>query len=189
MITKRTLSKKYRLIFLLILLISLYIIGKVTGVSNLDIKAIQSYVENAGYWGYGLFVSIFCAGEFVHIPGVVFFGAGILAYGKVLGSVIGFIAATASVCFSFVMVRSIGGKVLDKIERPFFKKILQRLDEKPIRAIIILRTCLWMFPPLNYTLALSSVRFRDYLIGSAIGLVLPLALVSICFDWIFAHCM
>ena len=42
---------------------------------------------------------------------------------------------------------------------------------------------LWMAPPLNYALAMSKLRFREYIIGSAIGLVIPIALVSLLFEW------
>ena len=37
-------------------------------------------------------------------------------------------------------------------------------------------------PPLNVALALSGVRFRDYLLGTALGLPVPVALFTIFFD-------
>ena len=37
-------------------------------------------------------------------------------------------------------------------------------------------------PPLNYALALSGVRLRDYLVGTLIGLPLPIAAYCIFFD-------
>jgi uncharacterized membrane protein YdjX (TVP38/TMEM64 family) len=52
--------------------------------------------------------------------------------------------------------------------------------------VAILRLILWMAPPLNYALAMSAVRFRDYVIGSALGLLIPIALASLFFDWVVA---
>ncbi len=62
----------------------------------------------------------------------------------------------------------------------------RRLDERPITTVLLLRTVFWLAPPLNYALALSSVRFRHYLIGSAAGLVAPVGGAAVFFDWLFA---
>jgi len=50
-------------------------------------------------------------------------------------------------------------------------------------AVIVLRLALWMAPPVNYLLAMSSVTFRDYALGSAIGLAPPVVAIALFFDW------
>ena len=35
-----------------------------------------------------------------------------------------------------------------------------------MRTVIVLRLLLWIAPPLNYALAMSNIRFREYLVGS-----------------------
>ena len=72
------------------------------------------------------------------------------------------------------------------LERPLLKRILNRLDERPIRTVFILRILLFLAPPLNYALAMTNVRFRDYLVGSALGLVLPLLIITLLFDWVLS---
>ena len=62
------------------------------------------------------------------------------------------------------------------------RKILDRLDERPILTVVILRLIFVMSPPVNYALALSSLRFRDYLIGSLIGLPVPLIVLGLVAD-------
>jgi uncharacterized membrane protein YdjX (TVP38/TMEM64 family) len=39
-------------------------------------------------------------------------------------------------------------------------------------------------PALNYTLAMSGIRFRDYLIGTLLGLPIPIALYCVFFDYL-----
>ncbi len=73
------------------------------------------------------------------------------------------------------------------IERPIFRRILDRLVTQPIRTVALLRLIFWMAPPLNYALAMSNVRYRDYLVGSAIGLTVPIAGVSLFFDWLLGR--
>ena len=162
-----------------------YLALRATGLSDqIDVEGVRDAVLGAGLWGVAVFAAVFALGE--HVPGMVFVAAGILAYGKLVGFAVSWLAAVFSVCVSFVLVRSLGGKLLAEIERPFVTRMLARLDARPITTVLLLRTVLWLAPPLNYALALSSVRFRYYLIGSAAGLVLPVGGAAVFFDWLFA---
>ena len=79
-------------------------------------------------------------------------------------------------------MRSVGGRAFTQIDLPWVQNILKKLDSQPIRAVIILRLVFIMHPSLNYLLALTSISFRDYLIGSAIGLVAPISFFVFLFD-------
>jgi uncharacterized membrane protein YdjX (TVP38/TMEM64 family) len=46
----------------------------------------------------------------------------------------------------------------------------------------LLRVLFQTVPPLNYALALSGVKFHHYLIGSLLGLPLPIFLYCLFFD-------
>jgi uncharacterized membrane protein YdjX (TVP38/TMEM64 family) len=91
------------------------------------------------------------------------------------------IAATISVAVSFVIVRTIGGQPLKNlnIKRPFLQKPLDHLKERPIRSMIVIRLFLWAIPPVNYTLAMSGVTFRDYMIAAIIGMTPPFVALSV----------
>jgi uncharacterized membrane protein YdjX (TVP38/TMEM64 family) len=175
-----------RIAIAIALAIGLYVVARVTGVlENLDVAAMQRTVNDAGAWGFAVFVALFAVGTLLHVPGMVFVAAGMLIYGKLTGYFACLVGANVAVCASFVMVRAVGGRALTTIERPFVKRMLARLDKDPLRWLIVLRAICFISPPLNYTLALSSVRFRDYAIGSAIGLAPTMALMTFLFDWLF----
>ena len=93
---------------------------------------------------------------------------------------------TIAVCVSFLVMRTVGGRAFTQIDKPWVVRMLHRLDLHPIRTVIILRLVFVLYPSLNYLLALTSIRFRDYLIGSAIGLVIPISLFVLFFDWMVA---
>ena len=180
-------AAKYRITLVIVLLAGLFVAGRYTGIAEgLDANAIRKLIDDAGPWGWSLYVVVFAGGEFIHIPGMVFVAAGILVYGKVIGFGLALTASVISVCFSFVVVRSLGGTPLGEIDRPWLKRMLGHLDARPIRTVFVLRLVLWLAPPLNYALALTRVRFRDYAIGSALGLILPVASAAILFDWLVA---
>ena len=175
-----------RLALLAGVLVAVFAVGRYFGVTeNVNAQSIREFVHGAGAWGWALYMAVFAGGEFVHVPGMVFVVAGILVYGKVLGFGLAWLASVVSVGFSFVVVRRIGGTPLGTVNKPWLKRILSHLDDRPIRTVALLRLMLWLAPPLNYALALTKVRFRDYLIGSALGLIAPVAGVAILFDWLF----
>ncbi len=91
------------------------------------------------------------------------------------------IAATISVGISFIIVRTIGGQPLKEIKRPFLKKWFDRLEQQPLRSMIVIRLFLWAIPPVNYTLAMSGVTFRDYMVAAMIGMTPPFILISVLF--------
>ena len=174
---------RWRLAALVAVFLGTFALAKATGATErLTLEGIRSFMDGAGARGFVLFLVVFALGELVHVPGVVFVAAAIVAYGPVTGGLAGYLGALGSVSVSFFVVRGVGGQQLTALRRPFIQRMLARLDAQPVRIVALLRMALWMAPPLNYALAMSSVRFRDYLVGSALGLVLPLIAAAVFID-------
>jgi uncharacterized membrane protein YdjX (TVP38/TMEM64 family) len=176
-------KKLYRLVAVAALLGGLFVIAKTTGVTDqVTVENMRGWMADAGGWGVLLFVVIFLVGELMQVPGLIFVAAAVLSYGRFWGGGLSYITAVLSVCFSFVVVRTVGGKALGEIKQAWVRKALAKLDTHPIKTVAVLRTVLIMSPPLNYALALTNMKFRDYLIGSAVGLVPPILVFVIFFD-------
>jgi len=174
-----------RIAALVTLTVVLVVLGRFTSLGEwFSIERIRETMQSAGALGFLIFVAVFAVGELLHIPGILFVVAAIGAYGRVTGGAAAYAGAVVSVCVSFFVVRGVGGQPLVGVTRPFFRKILDRLEEKPVRVVALLRLMLWMTPPLNYALAMSNVRFREYLIGSMIGLVIPMLACALFIDWV-----
>ncbi|MEM7435163.1 MAG: VTT domain-containing protein [Myxococcota bacterium] len=171
-----------RLSLLALVLVAAYVIGRVTGFTDqLTVDGIRSSMKAAGMAGFFVYLLTFAVGQLLYIPGFVFVAVAGLAYGPVLGPVASIIAATVSVGVSFVIVRTIGGQPLAGIQQPFLKKWLDRLEEQPLRSMIVIRLFLWAIPPVNYTLAMSGVTFRDYMLAAVIGMTPPFIVISVLF--------
>lgn len=171
-----------RLVLLAAFLIGVFAIGKMTGFTDeLTVDGIRASMREAGVGGFFVFVATFCVGQLLYIPGFVFVMVAGLAYGPLWGSVASVTAANISVAVSFFIVRSIGGQPLKdmSIKRPFLQKPLDHLQDRPIRSMVIIRLFLWAVPPVNYTLAMSGVTFRDYMIAAAIGMTPPFVTLSV----------
>jgi uncharacterized membrane protein YdjX (TVP38/TMEM64 family) len=175
-----------RLVAVAALLFGFLVVAHITGLAERKppelIAELRELMAAAGAWGVLLLSGTFLVGELLHIPGLVFVAVAVLSYGQLVGGTLGYLIAVLSVSFSFAVVRTVGGKAFGEMEIRWVKRALSKLDEHPIKTVALLRMVLTLAPPLNYALALSSVGFRDYLIGSAIGLAPPVALFVILFD-------
>jgi uncharacterized membrane protein YdjX (TVP38/TMEM64 family) len=176
----------WRLALVATLFVALFVVGRATGLdAYLSTERIRAITAAAGFWGPIVFVLIFCAGELVHVPGVVFVAAAVVAYGRASGGLLAFVGAVIALSVSFIVVRAIGGTPLRAIRLPLARRLLSQLDAHPVRIVFLLRLLLWMAPPLNYALALSNVRFRSYLVGTALGLLVPIAAIVLLSDQLF----
>lgn len=142
---------------------------------SMSTEGIQLMMTDAGPLGVVAYLAAFAAGLLAQLPGVAFVLAARVAYGPLAGFAIAYAGALLAVSVSFVVVRAIGGRALTRIKWGWAQRLLARLDERPVLTIALLRTVFMLSPPLNYALAMSKTRLRHYVLGSAIGLVLPLA--------------
>jgi uncharacterized membrane protein YdjX (TVP38/TMEM64 family) len=164
-----------RLGVLVVLVVGLVFAAHASGLTaHLRTGELRSRMAAAGAWGPVGYVAAFSAGELAHVPGWVFITAAVVSYGLLRGATLAFVGAMVSLSVSFAVVRGVGGKQLAAIRWQFVRRMLAHLDERPIRTVALLRLVFSMSPQLNYGLALSSVRWRDYLIGSALGLGPPI---------------
>jgi uncharacterized membrane protein YdjX (TVP38/TMEM64 family) len=171
-----TRSRVIRLALLGAIVAALLIVRYTTSFgASLSTARVRELVQQAGVAGVGIFLVAFAVGELLHVPGLVFVGAAVLAWGRAGGGAIAYLGALVSVSVSFAVVRGVGGQPLGELKQAWVKKVLAQLERRPIRTVALLRLVLWMAPAVNYALALSPVRYRDYAIGSAVGLAIPVA--------------
>jgi len=175
----------YRVFAMMLILATTFVTLKLTGVlDQLDAETIRDAVQSAGVWGILVFLVSFSIGLFVHVPGLVFVGAAVIAWGQFWGFWMGLCGGVVALQVSFHIVRSVGGNALTTIEKPWLKRGLEQLDKRPIATIAAARIALIFSWPLTYALAMSQVRPRQYLIGSVIGLIVPLLGAAIFFEWL-----
>ena len=149
-----------------------------SGVVRVEPEHVVAWLRDAGGWGAALLVVLFGVGTVANIPGMVFIAAAVALYGPVLGFAVAFAGATLSVNLTFALGRATGLGTSKVLERPLVARITRKLHDRPILTLALLRTVVLVSPPVSYALALTRLRMRDYALGSAIGLVLPLLAVT-----------
>lgn len=175
-----------RLLGVAALFVGLMVVAQITGLADQTpaelIAKLRELMASAGGWGFLLLTVLFVLAELLHLPGMLFIAAAVLSYGQLVGGIVGYVSAVLAVSFTFGVVRTVGGSPLEEMENRWVQRILSKLDDRPIRTVALLRVPLSLAPQLSYAFALSSVKFRDHLIGSAIGLVPMITLFVVLFD-------
>lgn len=178
-------SSRWRLSLLVLVLGGLYLAGRQSGAAaHLSVDRLRALCTEAGPAGVLIFIALFAVGEMLHVPGIVFVVAAVLGYGRLWGGIVGYLGALCSVSLGFAVVRAVGGQALAAVRRPLVRRALDHLAARPVRTVALLRLVLFLAPPLNTLLALSGVRYRHYLSGSAMGILVPVSVVVVLCDWV-----
>ncbi|MGE0710950.1 MAG: TVP38/TMEM64 family protein [Planctomycetota bacterium] len=178
----------YRLLGIVVLLLGLALLARACGLHELiSVPWLRAQVQGAGPWGVALLLAAFTLGLLLQVPGMVFAATAILCYGPWAGGLLAYLGGTFAVCAVFLLVRGAGGDLLDELDRPWLRAALERIHERPVRTVALLRLVFWTSPQLNYALALSGVRFVPHLLGTLIGLIPIKVCVVLFFDRVLAY--
>ena len=182
------LRRYQRLLGVALFLAILLILFQVSGLrDHFSLSFMRELILQHRAGGLVLFVVLFALGNLIQIPGWIFLAAAVLALGRLWGGAVTYAAAVASCIFTFVTIRALGGDALRLLENRVAVRILRELDAHPVTSVALLRILFQTVPALNYALALSGIRFRDYLVGTLIGLPAPIAVYCLFFDLLAAR--
>lgn len=174
-----------RLIAVFLFLAILFLVFELTGLKDhFNPGFLQQRILEHKFGGLLIFVLLFSLGNLIQIPGWLFLAAAVLALGRSFGGLATYVAASISCVATFLTIRFLGGDALRQLDNRIAVSALRRLDDRPIASIVSLRMLFQTAPALNYALAMSGVGFRDYLVGTLLGLPLPILLYCLFFDFL-----
>ncbi|MEO8702905.1 MAG: VTT domain-containing protein [Kofleriaceae bacterium] len=143
-------------------------------------SSVRDWLDSLGPAAPLLFVGAFVLGSFVGLPGIAFVIGGRLAFGPVLGILLGYTGGLLAVTIPFLAARK-----LRRRDGPPWRpknrhaaRAFALLDTHPFRGVVVLRLILWFNPPLSYALAFSTVRLRTYVAGCAVALA-PVVVIAV----------
>ena len=146
--------------------------GRKALVAKLDVL-----VQAAGPLGPVLFIFVYALGV-LFLPATPFTIAGAVIFGKFHGMLYNLAADTLGASISFYL----GRYFLHGVARGFLETRMPWLDRKAehegISVIFYLRIFWFPFIVLNYAAGATRIRFRDYILGTALGLLPPVFLFT-----------
>lgn len=129
------------------------------------------------------FIGVLVIGSTCFVPVTLFVVAGAFFWGWVEGGVYSLIGAVIAAGLSFELSRYVFGDLARKLFERRLAWLHRVFDRAGIRSIMFLRLVPGIpFPVFNFGAGLTSLRSKDYLIGSSIGLSIPIFIITFSAD-------
>ncbi|MFI5719254.1 TVP38/TMEM64 family protein [Nocardia sp. NPDC051750] len=138
-----------------------------------DPRQIQEWAEQAGPYFPLLFFAAHTVITIAPVPRTVFTVASGLLFGPVAGLAVAVTASVLSAAAAFLLVRAFGrDRVSPYLDHPTVRLVDERLRRRGWLAVGALRLIAFApFSVVNYSCALSSIRFWPYLGATLIGIL------------------
>lgn len=133
------------------------------------VPAVAERIDRMGAWGPVAFVGAYIVADLLLIPGALMSLAGGASFGLLRGSVVVFVAATVGAVAAFLVARYIARGLVERrlASAARLQAIDRAISSRGFRLVVLLRLSPAIpYALLNYTLGLTRVRFRDFLLGS-----------------------
>ena len=137
-----------------------------------DIAALRSRVDAAGVWGPAVFFALYVGLALIPFPKALLTAAGGALFGLWAGAALSLAAALVGAVISFGVGRMLGREAVDRLIHGRLARVDALLADHGLSAVLIVRLVpLVPFIAINYASGLSGVKFRHYVLGSALGMV------------------
>ena len=166
---------KFIFLCLFVTLVILFI--KFSGISNyITPGMIQEKVHAFGMYAPAVFILMYVLFCIFLIPGTPITIAGGILFGKFFGTAYTIVGATIGASLAFIFSRYLGRGFIKNAEyNKKYGKIKgyeDKLEKKGLLVVLFLRLVpLFPFNGLNFALGLTKLKFRDYALGTLIGII------------------
>ncbi len=168
----------FRVVLLLAIMLGLLLLAKYTPIgAYFSVEKLQELIKGAGFWGLLIFFAVFLLGTLMNVPGAVFLIFAIITYGYFFGILLSYTSALSCAMINFLFARFIGGKALSEIQNKRIQKVLSKVDSHPISTLCWLRAFMLLSPVVNYTMALTNIKSKQFFIANAIAMIFPFVLI------------
>lgn len=165
----KALVKAGILVAFIILAISLI---RFTPIKNyLTAEALGNFLELAGHWAPALFMLIYAIGVCLFLPGTLLTGLGAAIFGSYWGFLYVWIGAMLGSSAAFFIGRTLGREFAASLIGDRLKKYDDAIERNGFATVLYLRLVYFPFTPMNFGMGLTKVHFRDYFVGTGLGII------------------
>lgn len=155
---------------LVVVIVTMALVLRAAGVTSVD--ELRDQVDGAGWWGPVLFVAAYAALTVALLPGSIGSAAAGLLFGAAAGTALTVIGATIGASASFLLGRSLGRATVTSLVGGGIDRVDRFFEGRPLRSVISIRLIpVLPFNLINYAAGFTSVPFRAYVLGTAIGII------------------
>lgn len=148
---------------------------------HLDVQSLRlrmAGLRNTAYLPF-LFVAAYLVAGMTMFPMTVLNTTAVLLLGPWKGFEYAYLGNMASAVFTFVVIRYAGRRPLQRISGHKLLALSQRAARRGVLSVIVLRNIPIGFATSSMAAAVSHISFRDYLLGSSVGMLPGIVLVCL----------
>jgi uncharacterized membrane protein YdjX (TVP38/TMEM64 family) len=159
----------------------LFIVFSIFVIKNLGYPGLMSPMElreslsNYGSVAPFIFILLYIFLTLFLFPGTVLTIAAGVLFGTILGTLYTIIGATIGASLLFLISRYLGRSFISEVIENKYKKIKDyenKLEKQGFKVVVFLRLVpLFPFSILNFSLGLTKVKFKDYFLGTMLGII------------------
>ncbi|WP_208598426.1 TVP38/TMEM64 family protein [Desulfatiglans anilini] len=137
----------------------------------LTADALGRFLDGAGLWAPVVYVAVYAVGVCLFVPGTLLTGLGAAVFGPYWGFFYVWIGAMLGASAAFVIGRTLGREFAASLIGDRLKKYDDAIEQNGFATVLYLRLVYFPFTPMNFGMGLTKVRFRDYVAGTGLGII------------------
>lgn len=159
------------LAFVVFILAAIYIIRFTPVKGFFTQTALSSILETAGMWAPLFFILVYAVGVCLFVPGTLLTALGAAIFGAYWGFLYVWIGAMVGSSAAFWVGRTLGREFAASLIGDRLRKYDDAIARNGFATVLYLRLVYFPFTAMNFGMGLTKVRFWDYLLGTAFGII------------------
>jgi uncharacterized membrane protein YdjX (TVP38/TMEM64 family) len=165
-------SALIKAVLLLMFIVAAVLTVRFTGVKEfLTVENLGAWLAAAGIWAPLAFILVYALGVCLFIPGTLLTALGAAIFGPYWGFVYVWVAAMLGAMGAFIIGRYLGREFAATLIGDRLKKYDDAIELNGFATVLYLRLVYFPFTPMNFGMGLTKVRFKDYLWGTGLGIM------------------
>jgi len=153
------------------IIVAVYIIRFTPVKEFLTQEALGRFLEAAGFWAPLAFILVYTVGICFFVPGTLLTALGAAIFGAYWGFLYVWIGAMAGATAAFWIGRTLGREFAATLIGDRLKKYDDTIERNGFATVLYLRLVYFPFTAMNFGMGLTKVRFWDYFLGTALGII------------------
>ena len=157
---------------LLVFVVAAILLVRYTPIKDyLSVEALGRFLDAVGIWAPVVFMVIYAGGVCLFLPGTLLTGLGAAIFGPYWGFVYVWFGAMAGASIAFWIGRTLGREFASSLIGDKLKKYDDAIERNGFATVLYLRLVYFPFTPMNFGMGLTKVHFRDYFLGTGLGII------------------
>jgi uncharacterized membrane protein YdjX (TVP38/TMEM64 family) len=157
--------------FLAFIILAVYAL-RFTSLRDLFAQEVLSrFLERAGFLAPLTYILLYAAGICLFVPGTLLTAIGAAIFGPFWGFVYVWIGAMFGAIAAFWIGRTLGREFAASLIGDRLRKYDDAIERNGFATVLYLRLVYFPFTAMNFGMGLTKVRFRDYVLGTGLGII------------------